>query len=107
MPEDNESAFYWEQENAKACVKLVWDRHSRAVLGVNVFGIRMRHEVWDRWLKEKKSIDYVMEHLKDANFDSEFYKEFEKEIIDKFNTENETSIKPKKASWKRIFGLVK
>ncbi|MBT6029555.1 MAG: hypothetical protein HOH13_04570 [Crocinitomicaceae bacterium] len=65
----------------------------------------MRHEVWDRWLHEKKSILYVLEHLKDANFDTEFYKKHEKDIIDKFNGENATSIVLKRRSWNRILGI--
>jgi len=40
----------------------------------------MRHEVFDRWLTEKRSVDHVLTHLKDANFDPEFFKHFEKEI---------------------------
>ena len=44
-----------------------------------------------------------LEHLADANFDPEFYKLHEKEIIAKFNQENNTNIQLKKKSWKRIF----
>ncbi len=39
-------------------------------------------------LKKKKSIGYVMENLRDANFDPEFYTHHEEEIMNKFNKEN-------------------
>ena len=63
----------------------------------------MRHEIFDRWLTENKTINYVIEYLADANFDPEFYSLYEKEITAKFNQENSTSIVSKKKSWTRIF----
>ena len=63
----------------------------------------MRHEIFDAWLTEKKSIEHVLEFLADANFDPEFYKLHEAEIVTKFNHEFDTSIGLKKKSWKRIF----
>ena len=65
--------------------------------------MRLRHEVFDKWLSNGKSIEYVLEHLKDANFDTEFYKKHENEIINKYNLENNTELKVKKRSWQRIF----
>ena len=29
----------------------------------------MRHEVWDAWLTAEKTADFVIEYLRDANFD--------------------------------------
>ena len=55
------------------------------------------------FLTEKNSINYVLEHLADANFDPEFYKLHESEIVAKFNQENNTNIQLKKKSWARIF----
>jgi hypothetical protein len=56
--------------------------HSRQVLGFNAFGIRLRHEVCDRWLTEKRPVEYVMSHLREANFDPEFYRRHDQEIAD-------------------------
>jgi hypothetical protein len=44
----------------------------------------MKHEVFDRWLNEKRSVDYVVENLKQANFDPEFFKNYEKEIFKEY-----------------------
>jgi hypothetical protein len=74
---------------------------------MNTFGIRMRHNVFDGWLNESKSIDYVIEHLKDANFDPEFYKQYEEEVVAKYNQQEKTSIQPNKKSWKRILSFIK
>ena len=67
------------------CVHVVWDKIKNQFLGINTFGIRMRHECFDHWLREKKSIDFVMEHLAEANFDPEFFERHEGEIFDQYN----------------------
>ena len=102
-PKENEARFYWEHKDGKMCLHFNYDKTSRKFIGLNNFGIRMRHEIFDRWLTQERSIEYVMEHLKDANFDPEFYNTYESEIVSKFNRENNTNIKVAKKSWKRIF----
>ncbi|NNE76474.1 MAG: FAD-dependent oxidoreductase [Pricia sp.] len=99
---ENEQHFHWRHPEEYLCITMACDQISRRFLGINTFGIRMRHEVFDRWLTEKRSIDYVIEHLKDANFDAEFYARHEAEIVEKYNAEFGTHIHPKKKSWKRI-----
>jgi len=100
---ENEARFYWEHADGNKCIHINYDKTTREFIGINNFGIRMRHEFFDRILNEKQSVDYVLEHLADANFDPEFYKLYEPEIIAKFNNENNTNIQLKKKSWKRIF----
>jgi hypothetical protein len=63
----------------------------------------MRHEIFDRWLTEDRTVDYVIEHLIDANFDPEFYRHYEKDIANAFNDAHGTRIKTKKKSLRRIF----
>lgn len=103
---DSELYFQWKHPNDKKCITISYDSHSNQFLGINTFGIRMRHEIFDSWLTDNKSIDFVLEHLADANFDPEFYKLHEAEIVAKFNKENNTNIQLKKKSWKRIFNRV-
>jgi len=103
QPRENEARFYWEHEDGKKCIHINYDKNTREFIGINTFGIRMRHEFFDRVLTEKRNVEYVLEHLADANFDPEFYQLHEKEIIAKFNTENTSNIQLKKKSWKRIF----
>jgi len=100
-----EEQFHWRHPQDKVCVTLSFHKESSLFLGINTFGIRMRHEIFDRWLTEGRQADYVMEHLADANFDPEFYKQYEKEIVSKYNTDFGKSIKTKKKSIKRIFQI--
>ena len=84
---DSESEFYWEHSDGKKCMHFVWNKQNREFVGINSFGIRLRHEHFDRWLREVKSIDYVIEHLAEANFDPEFFSRHEKEIKKAFQQE--------------------
>ena len=100
---DNETDFYWEHEKGEKCLHLVYDQSTNKLTGINTFGIRMRHEVCERWISGKKDMNYIIEHLKDANFDPEFYKQYETDILSAYNSEFGTAITPQKKSWKRIF----
>jgi NADPH-dependent 2,4-dienoyl-CoA reductase/sulfur reductase-like enzyme len=100
---ENEARFYWEHKDGTKCIHINYDKTTREFIGINNFGIRMRHEFFDKVLNEKQTVEYVLEHLADANFDPEFFKLHEPEIVSKFNQENNTNIQLKKKSWKRIF----
>ncbi|NER10371.1 Pyridine nucleotide-disulphide oxidoreductase [Muriicola jejuensis] len=99
---EDEMHFHWRHPEEKICITAAFRTSDRKFLGINTFGIRMRHHVLDRWLSEERSVDYVMEHLKDANFDPEFYRPYEKDIISHYNKTMGTQIIPKRKSWMRI-----
>lgn len=80
----DEEDFYWEHASGTKAMHFVWNTRSREFLGINTFGIRLRHEHFDRWLRGKKDIQFVMENLPAANFDPEFYQRHEREIISSF-----------------------
>ncbi|MBT8306090.1 MAG: FAD-dependent oxidoreductase, partial [Maribacter sp.] len=100
---DYEIHFHWRHPKEKICITISYHAESKQFLGINTFGIRMRHEIFNRWLTENRNVEYVMEYLKDANFDPEFYAQHESDIVSAFNSELGTTIVPKKKSWKRIF----
>ena len=87
-PLENEAQFYWEHQSGKMAVRISYDKNSRIFLGINTFGIRMRHEFFDTVLSNKMSVDYVIQNLKKANFDPEFYKRYENEIFQSFQINN-------------------
>ncbi len=103
IKKDYEKHFHWRHPKEKICITVAYHTETKQFLGINTFGIRMRHEIFDRWLTENRNVEYVMEYLKDANFDPEFYAQYESDIVSKFNSEFGTNIVPKKKSWKRIF----
>ena len=100
---EHEDRFYWEQKKGKMCIHISFHKETKQFIGINTFGIRLRHEMFDRWLNEKATVNTVLEHMADANFDPEFYKTFEEEIIQAYNQKFSTNLKAKKKNWKNIF----
>ncbi len=47
------------------------------VIGFNFIGRRWDHRPLVRWVEEKRKLDWVLEHLPEANFDEEFMPRFE------------------------------
>lgn len=107
IKKDYEKHFHWRHPKEKICITVAYHAETKEFLGINTFGIRMRHEIFNRWMTENRNVDYVMEFLRDANFDPEFYVQYESDIVSKFNSELGTSIVPKKKSWERIFKSLK
>ena len=96
-----DAEFYWEHPNGKMSIYIIWDKDSKEFKGINLLGIRMRHELFDKWLKEKANIETVMSELRQANFDPELYKHYEKEIIQKFNQDTGLNVILKAKKWWR------
>ena len=69
---------------------IAYHRDTNEFLGINTFGIRMRHDTFDRWLSEKRDVDYVIAHLAEANFDPELYKSYEGDIRSAYNNQLQT-----------------
>ncbi|WP_034257031.1 NAD(P)/FAD-dependent oxidoreductase [Adhaeribacter aquaticus] len=80
-----EGTLLWQHPNRKKSIRINYLLHTQEVIGFNLLGIRYRHEVCERWIREKKTLDFVLKHLKEANFDPEFYRRYEKEVLRKFN----------------------
>lgn len=89
-PRENEAHFHWKHEDDTKCITVCYNKTSNEFLGINTFGIRMRHEIFDRWLTEKCDVDFIMNHLPEANFDPEFYKHYEKDILNAYNNQLQT-----------------
>ncbi len=89
--QDSEAHFHWIHEDDTKCITVAFNKDTNEFLGINTFGIRMRHETFDKWLTEKRDVDYVMNHLSEANFDPEFYSRFEKEILSAYNNQLQTA----------------
>lgn len=81
---EEEADFYWEHSDGKKCIHFVYHKDNGKLIGINVFGMRLRHEICDAWLREEASIHRVMDELELANFDPELYRKYEKEIRREF-----------------------
>lgn len=91
-PKEFEEQFYWEHSSGKIALRISFHKKTRVFLGVNNFGMRMRHEFFDTVLTENLSVDYVIQHLAKANFDPELYTSYTKEIQKQFATQFSATI---------------
>ncbi|MFT4566920.1 MAG: NADPH-dependent 2,4-dienoyl-CoA reductase/sulfur reductase-like enzyme, partial [Saprospiraceae bacterium] len=66
-PEDSE-ALYWEHPDGNKSVRIIYNKVSQIVEGFNLMGIRFRHEVCEKWLREETNIVEVLSNLKLALF---------------------------------------
>jgi NAD-dependent DNA ligase len=105
--EKNQSQFYWQHPTKQIAIRLVFETESKLFIGLNVFGWRLRHELLDRYLNEKQSVEYVLSHLNNANFDPEFYRNYVNDIILAYNNQFQSNVQIHKKSWKHILGILK
>lgn len=79
-PKEGNAHFHWKHPEENLCITIEYNVTTQKFEGINTLGIRMRHEVFDRWLTEERTVDYVIDNLSEANFDPEFYKRYENNI---------------------------
>lgn len=105
-PKPNEEVFCWQHPTKEILLKLVFDKNTQALLGINTFGIRMRHDVCDTWISNKIPIDTIIQNLGAANFDPELYTTYESNIVEAYNQQfnKQISLKMKKSG--RIANLL-
>jgi len=89
---DHEAHFHWIHRDDDKCITIAYHRESGKFLGINTFGIRMKHEVFDSWLNEGKSADYIIHNLEKANFDPEFYTSYQQEILKAYRDQIKTTV---------------
>lgn len=82
---DHATSIYWEHADGKKAIRLNFHREMGAILGFHLMGIRYRHEVCERWILEKTPIETVLQNLGLANFDPEFFEEYEAELVAEYN----------------------
>ncbi len=107
-PKDDEEQLYWEHKEGEKSIRIAYDKATKIVKGFNLMGIRFRHEVCDQWIKEKAKIDEVLRNLPKANFDPEFYKQHESEVVAQYNQlhpDDPVNISRKKGAIAAFFGL--
>ena len=93
---EHHASIYWEHPAGRNSIRIVYDKNNNAVIGFNLMGVRYRHEVCEKWIQEKTHIEEVLQNLGIANFDPEFYKEYEEEVINIYNRQTGNNLQLKK-----------
>lgn len=66
----------WYQEDATRCWSQRIVIQDGAVIGFNMLGSRWDHRVFIKWIEQKRSLEWVLEHLSEATYDAEFTSKF-------------------------------
>ncbi|HHB79735.1 MAG TPA: NAD(P)/FAD-dependent oxidoreductase, partial [Saprospiraceae bacterium] len=87
--------IYWEHPDGDKSIRINYRKDNGTVTGFNLMGIRYRHQVCEKWIKSKAHIEEVLMHLALANFDPEFFKTYEQEILATYNQQTGKSLRAK------------
>lgn len=93
---DNLQSLYWEHPGGRICFRAMFDANSKAVVGVNAFGMRLRHDFFDKAIREGWTIENVLLQLEAAAFDPEFYDRHHQDILQAYNQQFGADLQPKK-----------
>ena len=105
---DGHKALFWKDDGNKHSIRIVYEASSKSVVGFNLLGIRFRHEVCEKWLKDQSHVEEVLENLSMADFNPEFFKSYEGALVDIYNKQNGSSLKLKsKRSLNTVLNFLK
>ena len=63
-------SLLWVHDDGRQSLRIV--HRGGVVIGFNLMGIRFRHRVCEAWIQEHRTVEYVLQHLREAAFDPEF-----------------------------------
>ena len=82
---DGLATLYWQHPTEDKAVRINYEESDGTVLGFNLMGIRYRHEVCEQWIARGTHVEEVLQNLGMANFDPEFYREYEADVVALYN----------------------
>lgn len=96
---EGQSEFIFEDRSKDVLLHFVFETASKRFVGINNFGIRLRHPLFNEWLLQGATIETVLTNLRSANFDPEFYTTYEERVIEAYNDQFQTNITVEKRKW--------
>ncbi len=95
VAQQNENSFYWEHKDGRISFRVAYNAETGVVIGFNALGMRLRHAVCDKWIKEGRRVDEVMGNLQLVNFDAEFSRRYHNEMLKAYNATTGMDLKNK------------
>ena len=77
---DQETQWFWQHPEKNILLRWAFHPKTHNLLGINSFGIRIRHEVLQNWLLSDTSVETALEAFPTAAFDPEFTQNYHAEI---------------------------
>ena len=75
----------WSAPEENKLIRINYDAEDGRALGFNTLGVRYRQAVCQRWIRDGRPVDYVLQHLREANFDPEFFPDVERHLVEQYN----------------------
>jgi len=97
-------SLYWEHPDGQRSIRILYEQTSQKVLGFNLMGVRYRHKVCERWIRNETPIAEVLLDLRAANFDPEFFSEYEPLVIAQYNSKTGSNLRLRKR--RQLFHLI-
>ena len=91
--------LYWEHTNRKKAIRILYDKNTEEFVGINLLGIRYRHDLCHYWLEQHYSIHQIMQELTAANFDMEFLRHYEAALVKQYLSVFPDKTLPHKTTW--------
>jgi len=86
-------SIFWRHPKSEKSIRINFDRISKRVLGFNLMGIRFRQEVCERWINQKTEIQQVLQNIRLAFFDPEFFEDSSNDFIQLANQQTGMNIR--------------
>ncbi|MEZ4828139.1 MAG: FAD-dependent oxidoreductase [Bacteroidia bacterium] len=103
-----EKHLFWKHEKQRKSIRLVYSAEDGRILGFNLMGIRYRQNVCQKWIESGTHIETVLQNLGAANFDPEFFAQYESQVVELYNRQNpgrNLQLK-RKRGWKNMLAII-
>jgi NAD(P)H-nitrite reductase large subunit len=77
---DEENQWFWQHPQKNILLRWAFHPDTHRLMGINSFGIRIRHEVLQDWLLTDTTVETALENFPAATFDPEFTQNYQPEI---------------------------
>lgn len=96
-PAEHVQSLFWQDSNGKKSIRINYNSATSpnfplAVRGFCLMGIRYRQDVCEHWIRSRTSIEKVLPHLGLANFDPEFFPQYESRLMDLYFIQSGTRL---------------
>lgn len=66
------TSLYRKMPDEPISQRIIYDEETERVLGFNMLGSRWDHRYLERWIENRRSLEWVLDQLREAQFDVEF-----------------------------------
>lgn len=95
LPEPTLDSLYWEHPSGNKSMRLVYHKKSKHIIGFNLMGIRFRQEVCEKWIRTGTVLESVLQDIRLAFFDPEFFPDHSKGILEAYRLKFDKTIELK------------